>query len=187
LAGYELSRGALFTDLNNDGLQDLVVSQNHPYWPTHLLRQFRLPGRMFVQTSAGEFVETANLSGAMNSSFAVTPLRADFNKDGYPDIVHVNLGDRTRIFMSKAGKNNYLKIALANTARSLGAVVRIKMVSGKVLEVVNGSAKELCGDSSPILHVGLGNEKAIDIRVTYTNGESDQTSGVFYNTEVVFD
>jgi hypothetical protein len=187
LAGYELSRGVLFTDLNNDGLKDLVVSQNHPYWPTHLFEQFRLPGRMFVQTSKGEFAETGSLSGGENSSFAVTPLQADFNKDGYPDIVHVNLNDRSRIFMSKAGDNNYLKIALANNARSLGAVVRIKMVSGKVVEVVNGSTKELCGDSSPILHVGLGKEKAIDIQVSYANGESDQTSGVFYNTEVVFD
>lgn len=187
LADYELSRGAIFTDLNNDGLKDLVVSQNHPDWPTHLLEQFRLPGRMFVQNGAAEFAEIGMQAGAINPSFSITPLQADFNKDGYPDIVHVNLDGRSRIFLSKAGQNNYLKIDLANTARSLGAVVRIKMASGKILEVINGSVKEFCGDSSPILHVGLGNEKAIDIRVTYSNGESDQTSGVLYNTTVVFD
>ena len=185
LAAYELSRGAIFTGLIIDGLQDLVVSQNHPYWPTHVFEQFRLPGRMFIQTDGGEFAEIGGLSGGVNPSYSVTPLQADFNKDGYPDVVHVNLDGSSRIFMSKAGGNNYLKIALSNTARSLGARVRITTASGKILEIVNGRAKELCGDSSPILHAGLGKEKAIEIKVTYANGESDQTSGVFYNTTVV--
>jgi enediyne biosynthesis protein E4 len=187
LSAYELSRGAMFTDLNNDGLQDLVVSQNHPYWPTHLLKQFRLPGRMFVQTGAGEFAEIGSLSGVVNPSFGVTPLQADFNNDGYPDIVQVNLDDRSRIFLSKPGEKNYLKIDLANNARSLGAMVRIKMASGTILEVVNGLAKEFCGDSTPILLLGIGKEKAIDITVQYSNGEKDQTSGVFFNTTVAFD
>ncbi len=187
LAGYELSRGSIFTDLNNDGLLDLVVSQNHPYWPTHMLKQFRLPGRVFVRNSAGEFAEIGKETAMINPSFSITPLQADFNNDGYPDIVHVNLDGHSRIFLSKAGENNYLKIDLANTARSLGAVVQIKMASGKIQEVVNGATTELCGDSSPILLVGLGKEKAIEITVKYTNGERDQTSGVLYNTTVVFD
>lgn len=187
LAAYELGRGAIFTDLNNDGMKDLVVSQNHPYWPIHLIEKFRLPGRMFIQNNQREFAETGMLSGVANPSFSVTPLQADFNKDGYPDIVHVNLDGRSRIFLSNAGQNNYLNIDLANTAHSLGAVVQIKMVSGRVLEVVNGYEKELCGDSSPILHVGLGQEKAIGITVKYANGEQDQSSGVFYNTTVSFE
>lgn len=186
LVDHELSRGAIFSDLNNDGRKDLVVAQNHPYWPLHRFKSFRLPGRMFMQTSDATFAESGN-SETVNPSFSVTPLQADFNHDGYPDIVHVNLDGPTRVFISKGGKNHFLKVKLPNNAKSLGAIVQIKTFTGKIIETVHGPKGELCGDSSHVLLIGLGQEKAVDVMVRYADGERDQTSGVLYNTTVNFD
>lgn len=187
LAGYELGRGAIFTDLNNDGRKDLVVSQNHPLWPPHILRSLRLPGRMLMQNGQGQFVETAALTGAVNQSLGVMPLRADFNDDGYPDIVHINLGERSRVFLSKAGKNNYLKIKLPGSSRSLGADILVKTISGKEMKRTYQVGGVFCGDPSHIIQIGLNQEKATDVLVQYRDGSIDHTSGVLYNTTVIFE
>ncbi|MDJ0622158.1 MAG: VCBS repeat-containing protein [Desulfocapsaceae bacterium] len=187
LAGYEIGRGAIFADLNNDGRNDLVVSQNHPYWPPHILEQLRLPGRIFVQNMAGEFGETATLTETVNKSYGVTPLRADFNNDGYVDIVNVNMGERNKVFLSKAGNNNYLKIKLPGSSRSLGADILVKTVSGTEMKRTYQVGGVLCSDSSHIIQVGLGQEKVTDVLVQYRDGTIDHTSGVLYNTIVTFE
>lgn len=187
LADYEMARGALFTDLNDDGRRDLVVSQNHPYWPPYMLKKLRLPGRMFIQNDEEKFAEVGKRSGLANRAFSITPLRGDFNGDGRPDIVFLNIDGSSRVLLSKAGNNNYLNIALPNTVESLGAVVYVRMLSGKTLKLHYMVGKELCSDSSHVFHLGLGQGKAIDVLVEYADGRKDQTSGVLYNTTVVFD
>lgn len=186
LADYELSRGAMFVDLNSDGLMDLVVSQNHPRWPLHRFAQFRLPGRVFLQNKLGQFAEVATSSHMINKNLSITPLSADFNRDGLPDIVHVNMAGRSKVFLSKGSENYYLKVQLPDRVQSLGAVVSVKTLSGKVLKQPFLVGKELCSDSTHILFFGLGKEKVIEVMVHYKNGEEDQTSGVFFNTTVVF-
>ncbi|MFN2354727.1 MAG: FG-GAP repeat domain-containing protein [Desulfopila sp.] len=187
LADYEMARGALFTDLNDDGRRDLVVSQNHPSWPPYMLKKLRLPGRMLVQNDEGKFAAVGKRSGLDNRAFSITPLRGDFNGDGRPDIVFVNIDGPPLVLLSKAGNNNYLNIALPNTVESLGAIVYVRKLSGKTLKVRYMVGTELCSDSSHVLHVGLGRGKATDVLVEYADGRKDQTSGVLYNTTVVFE
>ncbi len=187
LAEYELGRGALFTDLNSDGLQDLVVSQNHPYWPPHLIEFFRLPGRVFLQNSAGLFAEAGAETGISNSGFGVTPLVADFNDDGRPDIVHLNLGGRTEVFLSASTGGNYLKVELADTLQTLAAVVSVHTLSGKTLKRPYLVGGQLCSDSSHTLFFGLGEDKATHVVVEYRNRERELTSGVLVNTMVSFE
>lgn len=187
LADYELSRGVVFADLNLDGRNDLVVAQNHHAWPLHRLETFRLPGRVFVQNTTGQFAEIATSAVVENKHFSITPLISDFNQDGQPDIVYVNMAGPSKVFLSKRGENHFLKVQLPDTVRSLGAVVSVKTLSGKVLKQPFLAGKELCSDSSHVLFLGLGQEKATDVAVHYQNGEEDQTSGVLFNTTVVFE
>ncbi len=186
LANYELSRGATFADLNLDGLPDLVVSQNHQNWTPHRLSRLRLAGRLFVQNLSGEFVETATASGVINRSFSIAPLVADFNQDGRPDIIHINMDGYPKVFLSKRGENNFLKIKLADTVRSLGAVVRVTTFSGKVYEKQFLVGKQLCSDSSHVLFFGLAKDKVAEVVVNYKNGETIETTGVLFNSTVVF-
>lgn len=186
LSGDELARGSLFTDLNNDGRTDLVVSQNHPYWLPHWLERLRLPGRTLLQNQSGAFAEVGELTGLTNSEFGVAPLQADFNMDGLPDIIHLNLDGKSRIFLSKPGKNNYLIVQLDDSVRSLGATVYVKTLSGKTMKKIDLAGNALCSDSSHRLFFGLADDKAVDVIVEYSNGETDQTSGVLFNKKITF-
>ena len=55
-AKYEFSWGTVFHDLNLDGRQDLVISQNFIDFPLH--RMFKLPGRVLIQRPDGTFAAT---------------------------------------------------------------------------------------------------------------------------------
>jgi len=177
----------VFADLNVDGWPDLVVSQNHQAWPLHRLAAFRLPGRIFVQNTSGQFAEISTSAGVENKDFSITPIISDFNQDGQPDIVYVNMAGRSKVFLSKRGENYFLKVQLPGTLKSLGAVVSVQTLSGKVLKKRFLTGKELCSDSSHVLLFGLGKEKVTDVAVHYQNGEDDQKSGVLFNTTISFE
>ncbi len=40
-------------------------------------------------------------AGVVNKRYSISPLTADFNQDGAPDIVHVNLAGKSKVFLSK--------------------------------------------------------------------------------------
>ena len=91
IADYEFSWGGIFEDFNLDGRDDLVVSENYIGLPPHKLEFLRLPGRFLLQNAAGEFAASGAQAGVQNFHYSISPLTADFNQDGYPDLVHVNL------------------------------------------------------------------------------------------------
>lgn len=186
LAEYEPGRGARFIDLNSDGLSDLVVSQNHPYWPLHRIRQLRHSARMLLQNSEGRFVSAGPEAGIINTGYGVTPLVADFNGDGRPDIAHLNLGGESMIFLSTAGGGNYLNVRLADTLKSRAAQVTVHTLAGAKLKQYI-AADGLCGESSHMLFFGLGSDRATDVVVEYRTGENTVKSGDFHNTTLTIE
>ena len=103
VAAYEFSWGAVFEDFNLDGRDDLVVSENYSGWPPHKLPFWRLDGRFLLQNEQGVFSETGKDSGVRNREYGIAPLVADFNQDGYPDLVHVNILGPQNVFLSEGG------------------------------------------------------------------------------------
>ena len=55
IADYEFSWGMAFEDLNLDGRDDLIVSENYIGLPPHKIPFLRLPGRLLIQNTKGEF------------------------------------------------------------------------------------------------------------------------------------
>ncbi len=184
--GYGLARGAVFTDYNGDGLDDLVVAQNHPDWPGHFVKALRLPGQVLVQDGAGGFVQIKAESSLQNRAWGVTPLVGDVNGDGKPDILHLNLGESSPLYLNRNEKGAYLKIVLPDRIESFGAQVRVKMLSGKTIKRSWRVGEELCSDSSHALFIGVGEDVAIEVGVEYYNGKKYQKSGVLNNTIVHF-
>jgi len=181
LADYEFSWGAIFEDFNLDGRDDLVVSENYVGFPTHIVPAWRLDGRFMVQNSRGEFAAVGKEAGVQNRLFGISPLTADFNQDGYPDVIHVNLQGPQKVFISKGGNANHLKIKLPNTIKSIGAKVMVTLNDGSRLYNTFIVGEGLCSDQSHILNFGLGSQQAKAISVTYLDGEVVNQSGSFAN------
>jgi hypothetical protein len=166
---FEFSWGAAFADMNNDGLQDLVVAENYIAFPPHKL--FKLPCRFLVQKNDHTFVATESESGVVNKNYAISPLMSDFNQDGYLDLIWTNIGSPTLAYLNNGGQNNYLDVKLEDNAKTLGAKVIVKTESGKILTEDFIVGEGLSSDQSAIVHFGLGKENAKSVTIKYINHE----------------
>lgn len=186
IADYEFSWGGVFEDLNLDGAEDLIVSENYIGLPVHHFEMLRLNGRVLLQKPNGEFAPAEKETGVINRTYSITPLTADFNGDGRPDIVNVNLNGNSKLFLSKPGKGNYLKVALGDDIASIGATITAQLSDGRVLSRPYVSGEGLCSDSSRITILGLSDASVNSVKVTYIDGTSQTQQGDFQNQLVQF-
>ena len=187
VADYEFSWGMVLADLNLDGRQDLIVSENYIGLPPHKIPFLRLPGRLLMQTGAGEFAAVGEQAGVVNKRYSISPLTADFNGDGYLDIVHVNIADRPKAFLSNGGDAGYLQVRLPNDVASIAAVVRVTLQDGRVLTNDFVSGEGLGSEQTRVMTFGLDEQQATMVEVTYLDGTSERRSGMFRNQRVEFD
>ena len=186
VADYEFSWGAIFEDFNLDGLDDLVVSENYIGFPPHAVPLLRLPGRFLLQKQNGEFVETGEQSQVINRGFSISPITADFNNDGYPDMVHINIAGKSKAFINKGGSANYLKVKLPDNIKSIAAKITVKRSDGRIMRRDYVSGEGLNSDQSHIQIFALGNAHAEEVQVQYIDGESAVKTGILINTIITF-
>ena len=157
-ADYEFSWGATFADMNNDGLQDLIVAENYVDLAPNKL--FRLPSRFLVQKEDGTFAATEEKSGVVNPYFAITSLVSDFNNDGYLDMIWVNIDTQSLAYINKGGTNNYLQVDLGESVNVQGAKVTVTTATKTLTEwLVTGEG--LASDQTALLQFGLEKETAV--------------------------
>jgi hypothetical protein len=169
IADYEFSWGCTFADMNNDGLQDLMVAENYVDLAPNKL--FRLPSRLLIQKEDGTFAPTESESGVQNPHFAITSLVSDFNKDGYLDMIWTNIDTPSLAYINKGGTNNSIQIDLGENFNAQGAVVTVKTPTRTLTNyVVTGEG--LASDQTALVHFGLGKEASIaKLTVRLANGK----------------
>jgi len=186
VADFEFSWGAIFEDFNLDGLQDLVVSENYIGFPPHKAQFLRLPGRFLAQKTNHQFAAIGKDAGVVNPLFSISPLTADFNNDGYPDLLHVNLDGPIKAYINNGGKSNFLKVKLPNNIYSIGATVKVTTSSGKTYTAPFISGEGLCSDQSHVLVFGLGDEDKIQsMTVKYLSGKENALENPTVNSTVM--
>jgi len=124
--------------------------------------------------------------GVRNRQFGITPLTADFNQDGHPDLIHINLLGKQKVFISKAGDNGYLKVKLPNVVESIGAEVSVTLDDGSKIIQTFVIGEGLLSDQSHTLIFGLADRSATAVDVTRLNGSNDQQNGSFRNETLTF-
>ncbi|MGJ8609754.1 MAG: FG-GAP repeat domain-containing protein [Octadecabacter sp.] len=187
VADYEFAWGMSHEDLNLDGREDLIVSQNFVKAPFHKIPFMRLPGRMFVQTNAGEMAEVGAEIGVVDKQYSIVPLTADFNGDGRPDVVHINLAGPSQAFISTGDTaNGFLKIQLPDTIASIGAIATVTLEDGTQIYKPFVSGEGLASDSSHMIIAGLGDQSATSVDVTYLDGTTAIQSGSFRDETLTF-
>lgn len=182
----EFSWGAIFEDFNLDGLQDLMVAENAIKISLH--KYLKNPGRFFVQTQDHTFVSTEKISGVVNKHYGESQLIADFNRDGYPDIIYVNLEGPLRAFINDGGDNNFVTVTLKDNAESLGARVIVEKMDGTKLTKQVVTSTGFLSDQTPELFFGLGLDTAItSIEVIWPSGRTKTIGNVEVNSRITVD
>ena len=172
VADYEFSWGCVFEDFNLDGRTDLVVSENYVDLPPHKLQFLRLPGRFLLQNTTGEFAAVGAEAGVVNKRFSISPVTADFNLDGAPDLVHVNLAGKSKAFISNSSDKGFVKVQIPNVVEAVGAVVKATLADGRTIYEPFVKGEGLCSDSSPMVTVGTGGSEVTKVEVSFIGSQN---------------
>jgi len=169
---YEFSWGAVFADMNNDSLQDLIVAENFIELPFHKL--FPLPWRFLLQNSQWKFVASGKESWVTNKHYAVTPLISDFNADWALDLVWVNIWWESFAYIQNNNvRGNYIQVKMSETAQNIWAKVTVNISSWKVLVRDYVIGEWLAADQSNIIHFGVWNAQEVtSLEIDYLSKES---------------
>ncbi len=172
VADFEFSWGAIFEDFNLDGRQDLVVAENYVSFPPHAL--FPLPCRFLLQLPSGKFASVEEQAGVVNKHFGITPITSDFNNDGYPDLVYININGASKVFINKGGNASYLKVRMPDTTEALGAKLTLNFADSTFICNWNMVGEGLSTDQSNTLHFAIPKNKVpVSLIIKYNSSRVD--------------
>jgi hypothetical protein len=167
LEGLGFAWGVVLEDMNLDGRLDLLASQNYVKWPVH--RVFKFPGKLLLGTGSG--LELRAAAAAENRAYGNSPVIADLDGDGRPDLFWLNNDGPSRAYLNRS-EGNLLSVTLPDSAAALGARVRaVGTRAGYTREVA--SASGLGADHGSELVFGLGPAtRARGLEISWSDGRT---------------
>ena len=152
LDDYGFAWGAVFEDLTLDGELELLVAQNYIKWFVH--NYSKLPGKSFVRRG-GAYFHAPGL-GLENRAFSQSPLIADINGDGRPDVFWADMTGVGRAFLNRS-ENNFIAVRFADAAASIGAKAHLIFADGEksyTREIHNNTGMSTDQDSALVFGLG---------------------------------
>lgn len=178
---YGFGWGGVFEDLNLDTKLDLLFSVNYMMNP--ISKFIRNPHPVLINKD-GKFQQDYRYS---NFGYGHTPLLADLDKDGYKDIIWINIKGPVKVYSGKNWEeNNYIQVKLPSNSEFVNAKIELITDRGKVFmkENVQGGIG-FGSDQSEVHTFGLGkNYIPKAIRVTTIYGKVYEKTNVKVNSTV---
>jgi len=184
-----LSFGGGFFDYDNDGWLDLFIANGHVYPEVEQVTpeiHYKQINTLFHNEGNGKFVETTRLAGigAQKPYVGRGVAFADFDNDGFIDLVVGNNGDPP-LLLHNSGNNgnhfiNFKLVGVKSNRDAMGA--RVRVVAGGISQIreIEGGGSYL-SQSDLRANFGLGKAtRAETVEVQWPSGQHQ----VFRNVEV---
>lgn len=156
---------AFWTDYDNDGWQDVVVTT------------YTSPTRNTVFRNNGDGTFTSQDLGALTSITGGWFIWGDYNNDGFLDaLMQFGANKNNRLFRSDGNANHWLKVKLdgrASNRSGIGAKVRVQAtIGGRTFWQMREISCELHGLNNGLLaHFGLGDATNVTtLRIEWPSG-----------------
>jgi enediyne biosynthesis protein E4 len=188
-----LGWGVAFSDLDDDGLPDLLMANGHVYPEidrSKLGERYRQPTLVYRNLGGGKFSDITALIGAPLA--AVRPARGlamgDLDGDGGPEIVIVNMNAPPAVLKNHSGRGNWVRFVLEGTKSNRSAIGgRVAIESAgrrQIAEVTAGGS--YYSQHEPALYFGLGESARVEsIQVRWPAGGTKVLRDVPANRTVV--
>ncbi|HET6177562.1 MAG TPA: CRTAC1 family protein [Candidatus Sulfotelmatobacter sp.] len=175
-----LSFGGGFLDYDNDGWLDLFIANGHVYPEVEQATpgtHYKQINSLFHNEGNGKFVEVGKSSGSgfENPYVGRGAAFADFDNDGFVDIVIANNGDAPLVLHNSGGNgNHFLNLKLVGKKSNRDAMgARVRVVSGTASQL-----REIAGGGSYLsqsdlrANFGLGKAKRAEtVEITWPSGQ----------------
>ncbi len=181
-----LGWGIVFTDVDDDGLPDLVIANGHIYPEisgSQVGETYKQKTLLYLNKGQGKFEDATAAAGT-----GFGPMRpsrglavGDLDGDGRPEIVIVNLNEPPALLKNLGPRGNWVAVSLAgvkSNRSAVGARVTIEAEGKKQMQEV-ASGGSYFSQSSMTLYFGLGKVGKLDkLEVKWPSGAVQRWSGV---------
>lgn len=173
-----LSFGGGFIDYDNDGLLDLFIANGHVYPEIEQASpgtHYKQVNSLFHNQGGGKFIEVSKEAGiAQQAPHAARGVAfADFDNDGFVDILVADNGDPPLLLHNDGNGNHFVNFKLVGTKSNRDAMgARLRIVSAGVSQI-----REIAGGGSYLsqsdlrANFGLGKATSVDsVEVKWPSG-----------------
>jgi hypothetical protein len=174
-----LSFGGGFFDYDNDGWLDLFIANGHVYPEVEVVSpetHYKQTNSLFHNNGNGKFIEVTKVSG---NGFTTPHVGrgvafADFDNDGFLDVVVANNNDPPLLLHNSAGNgNHFVSFKLIGTKSNRDAMgARLRLTAGGLTQMreIEGGQSYM-SQSDLRAHFGLGSATRIDrLEITWPSG-----------------
>lgn len=163
--------GTVFADMDMDGNLDLLASQNYAKMPLSFLMA-KYCGKLLKNNGDGTFTPVGLTAKALAKGNGITPIIADFNNDGWPDLVWANINGPAQAFISEGnGENKKGNIVrLVNNVQSLGAIVSQQYSDGVIIKRQNIAGQGIGSDQTRAIILPTAKMMRDGFSIAYQDG-----------------
>ncbi len=183
----KLGFGASFLDGNNDGWEDLFVTNGHVHDRLAQLGKnepYEQEPQLFQNEGGVRFNDISGHAGLFFQTKKVgrSSAVADINRDGLADLAVTHLNGRLNLLVNRSETENQslaIRLVGSHSNRSaIGAVIEVKAGTKTLTRFCRGSSGYLSADDRWVL-VGLKNHRLpVSVRVVWPQGKSEIWSGL---------
>lgn len=212
VAATDWSWAPLLADFDNDGRKDLYVSNGFKYRTNdldfnvfaqdvafkntqqnratnrHNLAQYlpsgAVPDYFFLNKGEGGFAEASSKAGFTQPTTSNGAAYADLDNDGDLDLVVNRMNEPVGIYRNDLPAANFLSIDLkGKSPNTYGVSATVyAYTKGKMQCYTQSPTRGFMSSVSPVLHIGLGNDKTVDsLIILWPDGSGQQLKNIKAN------